>query len=294
MAAAVWHDERLTLPDGRVLAYRDSGDPTAPSLLYCHGFPGSRFEQEAALGAAAARGLRVLVPDRPGYGGSGPCSGRSVRGWADDVLELIRHRGVGRVRVLGFSGGGAYALACAAAHPQVVEQVALFAAMGPVSEPRFAQEVPEATRLFFDLARSEPAELRRQIGMQAPDGPTLFSFMLTGMCRADLQTMSAPVRQQSYERSLSVALDQGAEGIVEDAMALGSPWGFALDEVGRPVDVWHGAEDLRVSATTAVRLSNALEQGRLTCLPGTGHFPGEDVWAAVIDRLVAPVPYPGH
>jgi len=286
--SADWRDERLTLSDGRVLAFRDCGAAGAPALLYCHGFPGSRLEQEDPLAVGSSRGLRVLVPDRPGYGGSDPCPGRTVRAWAADVRELVDHLGIARLRVLGFSGGGAYALALAAVHPEAVERVALVSAMGPVAEPAFQQSVPEATRQFFALARSSPAELRRQLGTLLPDGPTLFAFMLEGMAPSDLQTMSQPASRASYERSLTLALTQGVEGIVGDAAALGSRWGFALEQVDRPVDIWQGEVDVRVSPATALQLEHDLPQGHLRRWSGTGHFPDNRDWAAVLARLSQP------
>jgi pimeloyl-ACP methyl ester carboxylesterase len=109
--------------------------------------------------------------------------------------------------------------------------------------------------------------------------------MLDDLSRCDTETLGRPDNRRSYERSLSVALEQGPEGILEDAVALGSPWGFALGDVACPVDVWHGDEDLKVPPAAAARFARKLTLGEHLRLPGCGHFPGDREWAVVIDRL---------
>ena len=63
---------------------------------------------------ARERGLRVICPDRGGIGGSAPLPGRTVRGYADEVLRLADALGLDEFAVLGYSCGGPYALSCAA------------------------------------------------------------------------------------------------------------------------------------------------------------------------------------
>ena len=106
-------DTTMTLPDGRTLAYTEIGAPGGPVALYFHGAPGSRLELVALDEAFAAVGVRVVTPDRPGYGGSTPRRGRTTADWADDVAALADHLGVERFAVMGLSSGGPYAVACA-------------------------------------------------------------------------------------------------------------------------------------------------------------------------------------
>jgi len=289
MSAATWHDRSLTLRDGPRLAWRVRAEESEDTLLYCHGFPGSRFEAHALLAGALGGGVRVLAPERPAYGGSDPRPGRRVLDWAEDIGELLAHLGVERLRVLGFSGGGPYALACAAVLGPRVERVGLVAAMGPVTDPRFAECVPEATRSLLDLARQAPEAFRAQIEWLAPDARALFRLMLDGLARVDIEVMSRPERQRDYEQSLAAALTQGVQGISEDAQALGAPWGFDLHEVRCPVDIWHGQQDRKVFPLTATRLAPALPSGRHTLLAEAGHFPSADRWASVVERLMSPL-----
>jgi pimeloyl-ACP methyl ester carboxylesterase len=59
----------------------------------------------------------MVVPDRPGYGGSARQHGRTVADVADDAQLLADAQGWAQFAVAGNSGGGPHALACAALLP---------------------------------------------------------------------------------------------------------------------------------------------------------------------------------
>src|SRR5436190_23987660 len=104
----------MTLPDGRSLAYTDCGAPAGPLVVYFHGAPTSRLDLIGFEESFSAFGVRVVSPDRPGYGRSSPRPGRGFNDWAHDVAALADHLGVERFAVMGLSSGGPYAVACAA------------------------------------------------------------------------------------------------------------------------------------------------------------------------------------
>lgn len=49
--------------------------------------------------------LRIIAPDRPGYGGSTPHPGRHVKGHVNDVTHLMRALGITKFGVLASSAG---------------------------------------------------------------------------------------------------------------------------------------------------------------------------------------------
>src|SRR6266487_105745 len=109
---------RVTLPDGRSLAYTDCGAPAGPLVVYFHGAPTSRLDLAGLEESFSTLGVRVVSPDRPGYGGSSPQNGRGVSDWAQDVAALADHLGAERFAVMGWSSGGPYVAACAALLPE--------------------------------------------------------------------------------------------------------------------------------------------------------------------------------
>src|SRR5690349_8160356 len=102
----------ITTRDGRTLAYREHGESDAPAIFHLHGTPGSRFTRHPD--PSVYEGLRVVAYDRPGYGRSDAQTGRSVASAAADVEDLADTLGLERFAVMGVSGGGPHALACAA------------------------------------------------------------------------------------------------------------------------------------------------------------------------------------
>ena len=112
----------VRLAGGRVLhAYDTRADGIAAvALFWLHGSPNIGSPPEPLFAAAEANGLRWVSYDRPGYGGSGPDDGRRVASAAADVAAVADALGIGRFAVLGHSGGGPHALACAALLPERV------------------------------------------------------------------------------------------------------------------------------------------------------------------------------
>jgi pimeloyl-ACP methyl ester carboxylesterase len=110
----------LALGDGRTLHVYDTGtgDGTAErAVFWQHGTPSTGAPPEPLFAAAAERGIRWVSHDRPGYGGSTPHPSRDVASVAADVASIADALGIDRFAVMGDSGGGPHALACAAVLP---------------------------------------------------------------------------------------------------------------------------------------------------------------------------------
>ncbi|MCJ1400457.1 hypothetical protein MMC11_003663 [Xylographa trunciseda] len=103
----------LTLPSDRILSYATCGSPTRPTLFYLHALFGSRIEGAEVHPAALELGICSIAMDRPGIGLSRYDPKRLVVDWAAEVEHLAQHLELKTFRVIGRSGGGADALACA-------------------------------------------------------------------------------------------------------------------------------------------------------------------------------------
>ena len=126
------HDVRLA--DGRVLRVHDGGDPggaSALTLLWHHGSPQTGELLAPLVEAAAARDIRLVAYARPSYGGSSPNRGRTVASAADDVAQVVDALGIDRFAVMGASGGGPHALACAARLPERVVAAVTLGGIAP-------------------------------------------------------------------------------------------------------------------------------------------------------------------
>lgn len=117
-------------------------------LLLVHGAGEDAGMLASQARSLAAAGYRVIAYDRRGTGRSGR------RGWpgngadqhADDAADLLRALGVDRATVLGVSSGAVVALALAARHPEMVDQVVAW-------EPPAAGVIPGGPEAAAELMR---------------------------------------------------------------------------------------------------------------------------------------------
>ena len=96
------------------------------------------------------------LPDRPGIGGSDPSPGRTILDWAADVGELMDHLEVETFSVMGWSMGGQYAAAAAAAMPTRVRRLAIIAGALPLTEPGVFAQLPAFDRMYTRLSQAAP------------------------------------------------------------------------------------------------------------------------------------------
>src|SRR4051812_35034353 len=126
----------LRREDGRTLRVHDGGgaEPAVLTLLWHHGTPQTGALLEPVLEAARRRGIRLLSYGRPGYGGPTPRPGRTVGAAAADVARIADALGLERFAVMGASGGGPHALACAALLGDRVTAAACLAGLAPYTQ----------------------------------------------------------------------------------------------------------------------------------------------------------------
>jgi pimeloyl-ACP methyl ester carboxylesterase len=244
------HDVRTA--DGRTLRAHEVGDPAGELVLVHHGTPGWGLLAPEWAADAVARGFRLVGFDRPGYGGSDRQPGRRVADVAADAAALADALGVDRFRTWGASGGGPHALACAALLPDRVVAAAAVAGVAPydadglewtagmgqdnVDEFNAATQGEQTLRPFIDHANAE-----------------MTSIGAAGMAEV-LQSILSPVDAalltgetgEFLFRWMTDGVAGTVDGWVDDDLAFVSDWGFQPAQVGVPVLVVHGGQDLMV------------------------------------------------
>ena len=152
--------QTLTLADGRTLGVAECGDPRGVTVFHFHASGSSRLERPADEAMLADLGIRFVTTDRPGHGLSDPKAEHALLEWPDDVAQLADHLGIDRFYVMGWSAGGAPALACAFKLPERVRAVALVSSIAPPDCPGQYRGMPLANRLWKFGARRMPALVR--------------------------------------------------------------------------------------------------------------------------------------
>jgi pimeloyl-ACP methyl ester carboxylesterase len=264
-------DNILHLHDGRRLGYAEYGAPDGKPVLYFHGAPGSRrslFAEMAEVGAQ--RGIRLIVPERPGYGLSDPLNGRSVGDWTNDVLALTNALGIDRFKLIGFSMGSLYALACAQALPAQVERVAIVGGLAPLNVAGVDAGRPAAIRDIYDLARSDPHGLRVAMAPLAGSAAGLVETMASLASAVDKELLSTRVAE--FEMDFAETLRGGVDGVVCDILLAANEWTFPLEHIPASVDLWVGTEDCNTPPAMTRHLASVLPHSQVFELPGEGHF----------------------
>lgn len=146
----------INLPDGRRLCFAEYGDRQGRPVFYFQGFPGLCLEARLAEKISLSTNVRFIGIDRHCYGLSNFKSGRTFIDWADDVAGLANALGIYRFSILGVSGGGSYAAACACKIPHRLDAVGIVCPMGPVDVPGLMQNKPWAYRRGLRLAGRLP------------------------------------------------------------------------------------------------------------------------------------------
>jgi pimeloyl-ACP methyl ester carboxylesterase len=253
-------ETRITTVDGHVVTYTEYGDPDGAPVVFLHGTPGSRLLGGVFDGHAREAGVRVLAPDRPGYGRSDPRESWTFTDASEFVAGVIDDAGVSCAGVVGFSGGGPHALAVAATHPERVTSVDLVATATP---PSLHSETPFVQRLLGRLAESTPrllsGLLRGQAWLASRASPETTVAQYTTDDAADVpDDVAALVKRDFLE-----AVGDQRTGVVTESALLAQEWSFTPADVETRVRLWHGKRDENAPLDGAKRLADRLPNSDL-------------------------------
>lgn len=239
----------ISVSSGRELCVEMAGAPDGRPILVHTGEPMSRRLYGGWIADAEKKGIRLIGYDRPGYGGSTAHAGYTVASGAQDVRAIAEALGHDRIGVWGISGGGPYALGCAALLPDMAVAVATVASLAPYGVEGFdyfagmGESNVEGFQLFFsdpEASRRDLREGREEILAATPE-----------QFAEDLESLLSPVDAEVLTGDLArwltethqVALGPGDQGWWDDGAAHLNSWGFDLRDIRVPVKVWHGRQD---------------------------------------------------
>lgn len=283
----------IPTPDGRQLDVHVAGAADGTALFFHCGTPGSSVPYPGMLDALERHGMRYVSASRPGYGASTRRPGRVVADVVDDVATVLDSLGIESCYMVGWSGGGPHALACAARMPDRVRKGALIASVAPwraagldfldgmaqenVDEFRIACEGGAALEAF--MSGAWPA-YRSVTGAQVADAlGGLASAVDRAALTGDLADWCA--------RCIREGLAEGYWGWFDDDVAFTRDWGFDPGSITVPVHVWQGRHDNMVpfahgqwlAANVGAAMSHLSEEhGHLSLVANIGD---------IVDTMVA-------
>ncbi len=131
-----WH---RTIIDGRRAEYGEGGPAKSArmrnphTVVFLHGWALGQHVYKRALKRLTAKGIRVLAPAMPGFGGTADLPRRQfdLPGYAAWVAEFIREVGPrSQVTLVGHSFGGGVAIQTAHDHPELVARLVVVNSIG--------------------------------------------------------------------------------------------------------------------------------------------------------------------
>ena len=293
---AISTEQTIQLPDGRQLGYGQYGVPDGDPIFFFHGTPGSRLSGLHSGILASSRGARIIAPDRPGYGLSDFQPRRTIMDWTRDVEALAGALDIERFAVLGYSGGGAFAAACAVALSGRLTRVAMVSSMGPPESTGSIEGLTKRHRASWFAARRLPLLVRLYTARIAARGrrhaERLVDERAASSPPADQAVIGRPVIHAMIAEDLKEAFSQGGRATAQEFTLLTRPWGFGLDEIKLPIQLWHGEQDTVNPVQLARNSASIIPSCDARFIAEAGHLLLIDHAGAILDALLSAEPVP--
>ena len=273
---------------------QETGNPTGHPVFLLHGTPGSRVGPFPRVRVLYELGVRLITFDRPGYGWSDRLVSRLVADVVPDVEAIADKLELDTFAVLGRSGGGPHALACAALLPERVTRAGVLVSLAPWAAEGldwFAGMADSNVR-EYTAAATEPEALTAHLVQAAAkiraDPASHVSTLSPEMPEADRRIVADVGIRALLAQNFAEALRDSAAGWIDDALAFCAPWGFNLADIKVPVLLWHGQNDVFSPVAHARWLAGQIPNAIMAIRQDSAHFGALEVVPDVLSWLIRP------
>lgn len=275
----------LLLENRYQLTWNEYGNADGEPVLYFHGTPGSRLEAFPADVIAHELGIRLIVPDRPGYGASDSQYQLGLSHWPKLVCKLVNKLKLDKFSIIGYSSGGAYALSCADKIPHRINNIALVSSTAPFEKQALRNQTDAIFKPLYDLSVTDSGNDQHKLLQLATSPKALMNALKTTLPPADKALFKNLTFQKYFLMNLSLAITSGVDGIVNDIRNLSLPWDIELEDIELPVDIWHGRDDNNLDFSIAEYLAHTLKNSSTHFLDKAGHYFIFDQWREVLEQI---------
>jgi pimeloyl-ACP methyl ester carboxylesterase len=283
----------VRLPDKRSLGYAVFGSGER-AVVWLHGTPGGRRQIPPGARVFAEReGIRVIGIERPGIGASTPHLHANIRGFAEDVDAVLDELAVEHCGVVGLSGGGPYALACAHSLPRV-RACAVLGGVAPSRGPDAIEGAITSLARFAPLVervhRPLGAALSLAVRSAHPFASPAFDLFMTFSREGDREVFASPGMKHMFLDDMLRASRSGIRSMLFDYLLFSRDWGFSLSEIDRPAHFWHGDADPFVPLHHGEHQAALVRNGKLIVQPGQSHLGGLAIAEEVLETVLRHLP----
>lgn len=249
---------------GRSVTYAEAGD--GPVLLLIHGIGGT-FENWQEVVEPLSRHHKVIAPDLPGHGTSGPGPGDySIGAFAAGLRDLLLTLGHKRGTVVGHSLGGGIAMQFAYQFPEMVERLVLVSSGG--LGPEVSPILRAATLPGADLFIAATAAIGSKVVPPLARGLAMIGLRPSADLHEVIRgygTLTDPARRSAFLATVRAVLGTGGQRVdAGDRLYLAE---------AMPVLIVWGAEDPIIPAHHGEDAHEHIPGSRLEIFDGVGHLP---------------------
>jgi len=269
-------NQTIQLEDGRQLGFAEYGHSEGRPVLYFTGGNSSRIEGRWFAQAALRNGVRLIVPDRPGFGLSTYLAQRQLLDWPHDVLQLVKALAIETFSVFGLSGGGPHVLAVAHKIPERLNKVAIVSGTASPEMPDQYRGMWPPVKLIFMTAKRLPAANRfilKQMAGFYSNEEQMLKRMKQALPKPDAELIDRnPDIISVFAQATKEAHRNGVDGDAREWQIYVSEWGFRLREISKEIRLWYGRYDQQVPVNMGRYLSQELANSQLVEVEDGGHF----------------------
>ncbi|WP_417729394.1 helix-turn-helix transcriptional regulator [Roseovarius sp.] len=287
----------LITPDGRRVDYLILGAQRGRPVLYLPLDFGLVRWPASAEACAALRGLKVIVPLRPGYGLSDMVD-RSVDYDAtllEDTMRVLQAERVTRCPILCFSGDAYYAVKLARAHPFAFSGIVACSGMLPLTRREQFERMHKWHRFIMAGAKYTPHLLPFMVKagflLARKIGKRTFLHAVYGNSAADVATIEDPEAFEALATGSEVALSENHSAHEAFSRQLVSgqldDWSAEVEALrGKlPVIFINGTQDPQVPLATVDEFRRDYDWIEFHLLEDAGQLAFFRHWRVVLDHL---------
>ncbi len=282
----------IAVGEDRQIGFAEFGDPQGRAVFWLHGTPGARRQipTEARV-YAENHNIRLIGVDRPGIGSSTPYRYENIAAFAEDLRTMADTLGIDKMAVVGLSGGGPYALACAAGMPDRVVDVGVLGGVAPFRGAdgissglmNLGSRVAPLLSLGGNPLRLGASLLIRTVRPVASPALNVYALMSP---QADRHLLTRPEFKAMFLDDLLNGSRKQLAAPFNDIILFARDWGFRLEDVKVPVRWWHGDHDHIVPFAHGEHVVSRLSDAELFHLPDESHLAGLGRGAEILSTLM--------
>lgn len=264
----------------RKIEYRILGDTRLPPVVYFCGSPTTFYELDMCHSSLQLDRYCWIGINRPGTGKSTFDPKMTFDSFTEDIAQIFaklkNDYAWKKFRILGYSGGGPFALSCGSLN-QWVSRIAMVSSAPLDGAASSHNALRTLTRMSLNSPKLAKRVNRLFFYSIKKRGITNQQLNL-GLRRCTLAQIDVDMikRCQKLRRKIahgvSYVPECGIDGIIHEYRLLACPWEINFNNISVPVDIWHGKLDCNSPYQNSIKLHNKLPNSNANFLSNEGHL----------------------